>query len=272
MNKVSLVIPTFNQCSYLSACIDHCLFQTYPDIEIIIVDGGSSDGTKEFLNDLQRDIDERMVNPLVIMDGDGRIVRKKQLVFPQNREVRIISFEEDIGATRTYNEGLKRVTGVYCTYIAGDDMIHPHMVEECVNQIEDLDVDFVYTDMNVVDDNGRILRQMRMPDYDFKRCLADWYHLGVSKLYRTELHDRVGLMDEENYKSANDYDQYLRFAIAGARFHHINRILYSVRYHGDDRKTGQHTDERYANLIEESRKCAFRARAHLDSRKDFYGK
>lgn len=266
MKKVSLVIPTYNQCRYLPACIDHCLFQTYPNLEIIIVDGGSSDGTKAFLKDLLCDIEKRTIEPVMSMDEKGNIIREKKIVFPQNREVRIISFPEDIGATRTYNEGLKLVTGDYCTYVAGDDMLHPYMVEACVNSIEEKNVDFVYTDMNVVDDENRIVRQMRLPDYDFYECFARWYHIGVSHLYKTVLHDRVGLMDEENYASANDYDHYLRFAMAGARFHHLNRILYSIRHHGDNRKTGQHTDERYANLIEESKRCAFRARTFLAER------
>ncbi len=71
--------------------------------------------------------------------------------------------------------------------------------------------------------------------------------------------DKVVLMDE-HYQSANDYDHYLRFAMAGCKFHHVPKILYSVRYHGDGRKTGQHTENRYGNLIEESKLCARRAR------------
>jgi hypothetical protein len=70
-------------------------------------------------------------------------------------------------------------------------------------------------------------------------------------------------MDEENYKSANDYDHYLRFAMAGATFFHLDKILYSIRYHGDSRKTGQHTSDNYRNLIEESRQCAWRARKFI---------
>ena len=58
----------------------------------------------------------------------------------------------------------------------------------------------------------------------------------------------------------NDYDHYLRFAMAGAKFYHLPEVLYSVRYHGNDRKTGQHRKEQYENLIEESRRCARRAR------------
>jgi hypothetical protein len=106
---------------------------------------------------------------------------------------------------------------------------------------------------------------MRLPDYNFETCFATWYHLGVSRLYKTEWHDKVGLMDG-TYRCANDYDHYLRFAMAGATFYHLPKILYSVRYHGRDRKTGQHTPLRYANLIEESKICARRARAWLEGR------
>ena len=263
MKKVSIVIPTYNEETYLSACVDHCLFQTYPNLEIIIVDGGSSDGTKAFLSGLLEEIKEKRLSPVLKMDEQGNIIREDVLVYPQHREVHIITFECDIGATRAYNEGLSRVTGEYCTYIVGDDLPHPHMIEDMVTVLESTKADFVYSDMNLVDDNGRIIRQMKLPEYDFETCLAEWYHLGVSHLYKTELHNTVGLMDEENYKSANDYDHYLRFAMAGAKFYHLPKVLYSIRYHGESRKTGQHTDEMYANLLEECKRCAWRARRWL---------
>jgi glycosyltransferase involved in cell wall biosynthesis len=263
MKKVSIVIPAFNQIKYLPACVDHCIFQTYENLELIIVDGGSTDGTKAYLANLAGEIKNTTMTPVIKMDHAGEIVRKEITVFPQNRNLKIITFDRNIGATRTYNEGFQQVTGDYCTYIVGDDLPHPHMIEEMVNGLEVSGADFVYSDMNLVDDDGRIVRQMRLPDYDFQTCLAEWYHLGVSHLYKTGLHGLVGLMDEENYKSANDYDHYLRFAMAGATFFHLDKILYSIRYHGDSRKTGQHTSDNYRNLIEESRQCVWRARKFI---------
>ena len=262
MDRVSIVIPTFNQYRYLPACVDHCLFQTYPDVEIIIVDGGSTDGTKDYLSRLHKEIDHRSLSPVKEMDETGNIIRESLSVYPSGRTVRIITFEEDIGATPTYNAGLSKATGAYCTYVVGDDLPHPHMIQELVEALESSGADFAYADMHLVDDSGRIIRQMRLPDYSFEQCLARWYHLGVCRLYRTEWHQKVGLMDE-SYQGANDYDHYLRFAMAGARFVHVPKILYSVRYHGADRKTGQHTDDRYKRLIDESKTCANRARAWM---------
>jgi glycosyltransferase involved in cell wall biosynthesis len=257
---VSIVIPTYNQGKYLPACVDHCLFQTWPNLEIIIVDGGSCDNTKEFLAQLKEKIKTTTIEPVSAMDNDGEIIREIQLSYPQNRRIELVIFDKDIGATRTYNEGFKRAKGKYCSYIVGDDLPHPHMIEELATFLEaSPDIDFVYSDMNLVDDQNQIIRQIRLPDYDFEESLAKWFHLGVSKLYRKEIQNEVGLMDEE-YHSANDYDHYLRFAIGGCRFYHLSRILYSIRYHGPTRKTGQHTPTRYLNLLEESKRCAARAR------------
>jgi glycosyltransferase involved in cell wall biosynthesis len=261
MKKVSIVIPTFNQADYLQACVDHCMHQTYPKLELVIVDGGSSDGTKRYLKELEYKIRHTSTSPVAFMDAAGEIVREVKLAYPQGREIKIVSFDRDIGATRSYNEGFKQVTGEYCTYVVGDDIPHPHMIEELVFTLEETGVDFVYSDMILVDDVGRILMKISLPDYSYESCLARWYHLGVSHLYKSAWHAKVGLMDE-SYSSANDYDHYLRFALAGAKFYHLPKVLYSVRYHGENRKTGQHTDAMYANLLEESKRCAWRAR-HL---------
>lgn len=259
---VSIVIPCYNQACYLAACVDHCLFQTYQNLEIIIVDGGSTDTTKEYLENLPANIAEATVNPVAKLSNKNNIIRQQTLVYPQNRQLKILTFADNIGATRTYNEGFQRLTGKYCTYIVGDDLPHPQMISEMVTILEQGQADFVYSDMNVVNDNNEIIRQMILPNYSFQQCLARWYHLGVSRLYRASLHHQVGLMDER-YKSANDYDHHLRFAMHGARFYHLAKVLYSVRHHGHDRQTGQHTSANYQNLLNESKQCAIRARQWL---------
>ena len=66
-----MVIPTFNQVDYLPACVDHCLFQTYANLELIIVDGGSQDHTKTYLRGLKNRIVETVVHPVDRMGHTG---------------------------------------------------------------------------------------------------------------------------------------------------------------------------------------------------------
>jgi glycosyltransferase involved in cell wall biosynthesis len=259
MEKVSIVIPTYNEIKYLPTCFDNCYFQSYPEIEIIIVDGGSTDGTKEFLSQLNNELQSRESNPVIGMDERGKIVYKRCFSYHEDthathpkREIKILTYEENIGRTLTYNAGFKVASGKYCTYIVGDDIAHPHMIEELVSALEKYKVDVVYSDFNIVDDDGLILRLVRKPEYDFEECFARWFHLGVARLYRAELHRKIGLMDE-SYQVANDYKFFLEAAKAGATFKHIGKILYSVRFHGAETQ------------LDESLKLAAEARTFLNS-------
>lgn len=262
MEKVSIVIPTFNQAEYFWACFDSCYFQTYPNLEIVVVDGGSTDETKTLLASMKSEMETRATEPILRMNSRGEIIRRKCLTYladthaehPQ-RQIRILSFEEDLGRTGTYNAGFAEVSGDFCTYVVGDDLPHPHMIEELMAAVHSSGADVVYSDFNIVDNNGRVVRLVRKPDYSFRACFVEWFHLGVSRLHRTALHETVGLMDP-SYQVANDYEFYLRMAMAGASFLHVPKVLYSVRYHG------------FETQHDESRKCSQRARAWLRERSE----
>ncbi|MBG0791112.1 MAG: glycosyltransferase [Desulfovibrionaceae bacterium] len=259
MKKVSIVIPCYNQAQYLPACVDHCWFQTYENLELVIVDGGSTDGTKAYLKDLPGMLETARETAVLRYDEQEGVIRKDYRVYHEDshaahpgRELKILVFDEDLGRTGTYNAGFRAATGDYATYVVGDDMPHPHMIEKLVTALESTGADLAYSDFRVVDDTGRIVRQVRKPDYDFDKCFAQWFHLGVSTLHRREMHNRVGIMDE-GWQQANDYEWYLRMAGAGARFTHVPEVLYSVRFHGHG-----------PALDEESVKLARKARAMLN--------
>lgn len=238
MPRVSIVIPNFNQHKYLPACVDHCWFQTHADLELIIVDGGSTDGTKDYLRGLPGELALTESNPIQRMGEDGSIIHKRCKSFHEDthathpeRSLKIIASESDLGRTGTYNAGFSQVTGEYCTYIVGDDLPHPHMIEELARALDDTGADLAYSDFNIITDDDRIMRLVRKPDYSFKECFAEWFHIGVSTLHRASWLKKTGLMDED-YQHANDYAHYLRMAMNGARFVHVPRVLYSVRFHG----------------------------------------
>jgi glycosyltransferase involved in cell wall biosynthesis len=245
---VSVVVPTYNQAKYLPACLDRLLLQDYPSIEILVVNDASTDDTREVLDDYLRAARTDVVSFASRYDGT-QVLREEHRRFP-DRIVRVFHHAENLGATRTYNAGMAHVRGRYATFVPSDDLPHPTMISELVAALEQ-GADFAYSDLWIVDDAGRVLREFRLPDYSFARCFGDWYLCGVSKLFRSELLQKVGLFNPE-YRVANDHELFLRFAMSGARFVRVPRVLYSVRFHGPDRQTGQHSPESTRRMFEES--------------------
>jgi hypothetical protein len=131
------------------------------------------------------------------------------------------------------------------------------MISEMVAILDADLADFVYSDMFIVDDGCRILREFRLPEYSFKESFCSWYFCGVATLYRKNLHDRFGYYDES--AAADDHECYLRFAQNGARFYHIPKVLYSVRSH-IDRNVGLHAPDRYERLLQHSKQLVREAR------------
>lgn len=261
--KVSIVVPTYNQAQYLGACLDSIWFQDYPCLEVIVVNDCSTDQTTDVLKEFAQAVTEEKVSYASCLDPcSGEIKRTFHPRYPRGRELIIINNQRNLGSTRTYNLGFKQCTGKYCTYVASDDLCHPQMISSMVQVLESEPVDFVYSDMFIINDQGRILRQFSLPDWDFEACLGNWYLLGVSKLYRYCLHERHGYYNEEYL--ANDHECYLRFALQGARFKHIPKVLYSVRSHAG-REQGVHSTENWQRLLQESCSLVQKARKYLQA-------
>lgn len=262
MNKaklISVVVPTYNQSEYLGACLDSIWFQDYPSLEIIVVADPSPDGTNELLSQFRKAVANEKVSHASRLESDGAISRNHYDRYCKaGRELVIIENRKRIGHTQSYNQGFKMASGEYCTYVASDDICHPQMLSRMAGVLDRDEADFVYSDMFIVDDAMRILREFRLPDYSFEACFCDWYLCGVSKLYRCSLHDRFGYY--HNDYTANDHECYLRFAMNGVRFRHLPEVLYSVRSH-DQRGQDVHSEESWRKLLNESSDLVRRARA-----------
>lgn len=263
---VSIIVPTFNQARYLPISLDSVMFQDYPDIEVIICNHGSTDDTSTVIRDFLAAVDKSEVSFLHHLDETAatkKLIRQYEPRYPQNRIIKVLESLENIGGTSSYNEGFKAATGKYCTYLVGDDLLLPTAISDMAACLESQARDFVYADMFVVDDQGRILQHLKKPEYSFQACFADWFHLGVCKLYRRALHDAAGFYDP-NYRNANDYDMYLRFAMAGAKFQHLPKTLYCTRKHDPKNpdEPASWRNDGYSNLMRESILCAQRARRY----------
>lgn len=264
---VSVVVPTYNQGHYLPIALDSVLFQDYPNLEVIISNFGSTDNTSGIIRDYLRDVAEEETSWLERMDessGEPEFVRCREHRFPQGRQFKVLDSKVNIGGTAAYNEGFKQATGKYCMYLVGDDYLLPEAVSAMVEVLERDKVDVVYTDMFVVDDQHRVMKMLKKPDYSFEACLAEWFHLGVCRLYRTELHQRFGYYDE-TFRNANDYDMFLRLAMEGCSFKRVPRVLYCTRIHdmNGENEPANWRNNGFQNLLTESAECARRARAFI---------
>lgn len=266
--KISVIVPTYNQAEYLGACLDSIWFQDWPDIELIVIADPSPDNTSEVLAAFRAAVEQDSVSFASGCDPErGEVFRTEHSRYRHpdfrrtGRELIIVENETRLGHTPSYNLGFEMATGDYCTYIASDDICHPQMLSTLAAPLDADEADFAYSDMFVVDDDMRVLREFRLPEYSFDESFCHWYLLGVSKLYRRELHQRLGYYEPGH--TANDHECYLRFAMNGVRFVHVPKVLYSVRSH-DQRGHDVHSSESWKKLLAESCELVRRARQHRE--------
>ncbi len=259
---VSVIVPTYNQAEFLAACLDSIWFQDWPNLEIVLVNDGSSDGTTLVLEDFLRDVEKDERSFASYYDQERDEIRRVHHPRYQRegRVLRVLTHEKNQGLAPTLNTGFAACAGKYCTYVPSDDACFPSMLSEMVAVLEQ-GADFVYADMFIVDGGGRILRQFSLPEYSFQACFADWYLCGVAKLYRRDLHERFGWYDPNLL--AHDHELFQRFALNGAVFRHIPKALMSLRDHDRSREVDLHAPESWKRLLEESKRLVGEARAFL---------
>ena len=115
MNKVSIVVTVYNTEKYIEKCIDSLLRQTYENIEIILIDGGSTDRTTEICSKYADNYEKI------------RLVKK-----------------ENEGVSSARNRGIDEATGKYIVFVDGDDWIENKTVQTLVWLLEENKADMSY--------------------------------------------------------------------------------------------------------------------------------
>jgi glycosyltransferase involved in cell wall biosynthesis len=265
MPSASIVVPTYNQAQYLPITLDSLWFQQWDELEIIVVNDGSSDATREVLEAYEAGLKTERASFASSFDAAaGTVERTYHPRYPAaGRTFTVLHNEVNRGLSDTLSRGFRAASGELCTFIASDDCLLPDMLSELARALDENDADFAYADMHVVDDAGRILRRFSLPDYSFEACFCQWYLCGVCKLYKRSLHERFGYFDPAY--TVQDHEAYLRFAMGGARFVHVPRVLANVRSHDQaaHRQVDNHSPAGMSRLYRESSELVLRARAHL---------
>jgi glycosyltransferase involved in cell wall biosynthesis len=205
---VSIVTPSFNQAHYLEATIQSVLAQTYPNIEYIIVDGGSADGSREII--------ERYAHRLAWWVS-----------------------ERDQGQTDAINKGFARAQGQILAWINSDDTYLPQAVAEAAAFLQaNPSVGLVYGDANLIDEAGGVLGPFPARQTDYRRLRQGYVHIPQqSAFFRADLWRQVGPLDPSFY-FAMDYDLWVRLAKAAPIRYHP-RLWANFRLHSGGKSVAE---------------------------------
>lgn len=112
MKLLSIIVPVYNVKSYLKKCVESIINQTYTNLQIILVDDGSTDGSQTICDELAK--------------KDSRIV---------------VFHKENGGSSTARNTGLDHAAGEYIAFVDSDDWLEPNMYQDLITQIEEHNAD-----------------------------------------------------------------------------------------------------------------------------------
>ena len=188
---VSVIIPCFNAERWIAETIDSCLKQTYPHIEIIVIDDCSTDNSVE-----------------IIKSYGDKIIWER---LPENK-----------GGCYARNRGFALSKGEYIQFLDADDFILPKKIERQINFLEETGADVVYGDWRFQghQSNGVIfLEQIEKPGEQadiLESLIKNWWTAVASLFYRRTAVEKSGGWDED-FLAAQDRDFLISVVMAGAK-------------------------------------------------------
>ena len=180
--KISVIIPTFNRKYVLHRAIESVANQTRPPIEIIVVDDGSTDGTKDWLANS----------------------------FPSVKYI----YQDNKGVSSARNGGIEVSKGSWVSFLDSDDEWMPTKLEEQESYIlENPEIKFCHTNEIWIRNGVRVNQMKKHQKYGgdiFEKCLDICRISPSSVLIKKDVFDEIGLFDE-SLRVCEDYDMWLRY-------------------------------------------------------------
>jgi len=204
--RISIVTPSYNQAPYIAMTVRSVLLQRYPNLEYIMMDGASTDGTLSELAQFE--------------DRFAYYVSAK-----------------DKGQSDAIARGFERTTGEIMGYLNSDDLLAPgalHFVAQFFDQ--NPNVDFVYSHRCTIGSDNKAIWYWMLPQH--KNYLMMRWDLIPQEtcFWRRSLFSKCGNIDP-SYRFAMDYDLFVRYMLRG-KFVRVNRFLGAFRQH-QQAKTSQ---------------------------------
>ncbi len=139
--KISIIIPVYNAKDYLKRCLDSILNSTYKNIEIILLDDGSTDNSLEICNNYQK----------------------------KYKDIIKVYSHKNMGVGKTRNKGITLATGKYIMFMDNDDFITEDYIENYYNEISNDNLDVVIGGYERVDEQNKVILKSKLKDYEWSR-------------------------------------------------------------------------------------------------------
>ena len=199
--SISVITPSFNQAAYLKQTMDSVLSQGIPDMEYVVMDGGSSDGSA----DLIRSYEDRLS---------------------------AWASEKDRGQADAVNKGAARTRGEVIGWLNSDDLYLTGAVRKALAYLDSHpDIDAVYGDVLSIDGNGSLMNVMRFDRYSAEDLMTFRVISQPGVFFRRSAWERAGGLDL-SYSYLLDHHLWLRM-ICGGRFAYLPEPLAAARFHAE---------------------------------------
>lgn len=213
--KVSIVLPTYDGAKYIRQSIDSCLNQTYKNIELIIVDDGSTDETCEVAKSYKEE------------------------------RIKYLRHEENRGLPYALNTGFAKATGEYLTWTSDDNYYAKEAIQKMVSFARDKNCLFVYCDYYTFEGNNpSTLNLIKLPKY------VTFEHINCVRacfLYSKKVKELIGDFDPET-ELAEDYDYWIRVSKKFSMYH-LDEPLYFYRIHDESLYSSRYYEVEVVKLL-----------------------
>jgi glycosyltransferase involved in cell wall biosynthesis len=212
MERVSILIPTYNGARFISECVESALNQTYANVEVVVIDDGSTDGTAD-----------------ILQKYESRIVLLRQ---------------ENQGLCGALNSGLNGATGDFVSFLGHDDYIMAEKIEKQVRFLESHpEYGMVYTDGIGIDKSGATIRETYnrgtfRQGRVFPELFVEMFVSGPTMMIPRPVIEKVG-----HYDTAIAFEDY-QMALRISYYYPIGYIedkLYAYRQHGSNMSSRTYT-------------------------------
>jgi glycosyltransferase involved in cell wall biosynthesis len=184
---VSIVTPVFNGERFLAETLQSVEMQTMTDYEHVIVDDGSTDGTRQIISEY------------LARNARSRVIR-----------------QDNAGESSAVNSGVKSANGRYITILNSDDLLRPNHLEESARVLDiHNNVSAVYPDWQMIDAQSKPLKSVRTVDFSYRSFLVDLVCApGPGTMFRADALKNESARDV-SLKYISDYEMWTRLSTQG---------------------------------------------------------